>query len=131
NQGNQPYIKFQRSFPTTGTYTINASYSGDSVNDASVTTPVTINVAKFSSTIEMDSLGGKNFYTGRTYAFYAFIRAYNPTAPITFSSRSTVLGTGSTAPGSGVLTLGQAHTSHKFPAPGTYTITASYPGDAA
>jgi len=42
-----------------------------------------------------------------------------------------VLGTGSTAPGSGVLTLGQAHTSYKFPAPGTYTITASYPGDAS
>ena len=131
NLANQPYINFQYSFPAAGTYKVNASYSGDSVNDASVSPPATITVAKFSSTIEMDSSGAKNFYTGRTSTFYAFIKAYNPTAPITFSSGSTVIGTTSPSPGSGVATVGQAHTSYKFPAPGTYTISVSYPGDAS
>jgi hypothetical protein len=71
------------------------------------------------------------YYTGRTSTLYTSITAYNPTAPITFSSGSTPLGSASVASGSGVFTPGQAHVSYTFSAAGTYSISANYPGDAS
>jgi hypothetical protein len=121
----------QYSFPAAGTYTVTASYPGDGINAPATSAPAKLTVAKYAPTIQMISQPNNLYYTGRTSTLYTSITAYNPTVPITFSSGSTLLGSASVAPGTGVFTPGQAHVPYSFPAAGTYSISASYPGDAS
>ena len=133
----QPYINYsstslQTSFANEGTYTITASYSGDSVNASSVSSPITIKVAKFVTTTTMTFAPSNPYYTGRTSTLYANVNAFNPSGQVTFFSGSTILGT--VAPGGGTTpytSSTQLHLDHVFNTSGTYTISASYAGDAS
>jgi hypothetical protein len=117
----QNYTNFSATFPAPGTYSVTASYSGDSVNAPSVSSPVTISVAKMASTTYMN-IKPSGYYTGRTSTFDAFVDGYNPTGQITFYSGPTILGTASGS-------VGQAHIGYKFGSAGTYQVSTSYSGD--
>jgi hypothetical protein len=121
----QNYISLPYSFPGVGAYTISASYSGDDLNAPSVSAPVTLEVQKKQPAILVDLAPSTVFYTGHTVTFRAFLsNNYNPTNLLTFSSGDTILG-------ASAISADQAHLDYRFPAPGSYSLTASYPGDAA
>jgi hypothetical protein len=112
-------------FPVPGNYTVTASYSGDSIDAPSVSAPIKIAVAKKTPTITLLVPFSNIFYTGHNSTLDAFLfDAYNPTAPMNFLAGSTVLGTAPTS-------SGQSHITYKFPVAGTYSLSASYPGDAS
>lgn len=113
----------QPSFATAGTYTVTAAYSGDSNNAPSVSNPVTVTVAKGPSSTQVRLLQN-NVYARRTITLQAFVSGFNPTAPVTFTAGGTLLGTA-------LVTGGIAALRYRFVDPGSYPITASYPGDAS
>jgi len=65
-----------------------------------------------------------NYYARRTVPLSVFVSGYSPTAQVSFSSGGALLGTAPVA--GGIATLG-----YRFIDPGTYQVSASYPGDAS
>jgi hypothetical protein len=112
----------QPAFPTPGTYTITATYSGDSINAPSTSNPVTVAVAKFVTKTQINmSVGG---YVNRTSTISAIVDSYQPTASVVFSSGDTTLGSAPVL--GGIATL-----RYKFTSLGTYPVVATFPGDAS
>ena len=116
-------------YPVEGTYTVFASYPGDSINAPTTSAPASITVAKYSTVLAVKEFGP--VYTGRTITFNTSINAYNPTALITLSSGATQLATVSANAGTGDVIGQMFPVSVIFPAAGTYSLSASYPGDAS
>ncbi len=128
---------------TGGTYQVTARYGGDGTFAPSVSTPITVNVAKEASTtvasVEV-SVGGGNFatFTSGAAPVTLFLAAnINPTGDLlptgTVSFVDTFNGTPTTV-ASGVV-VNQAFEAFTLPgissfAPGTHSIVANYSGDA-
>jgi hypothetical protein len=110
----------QTSFANAGSYTVTATYSGDSNNTASTsaTTGVTISPAASSTTLQAPSGGNVN----GQITLKATVSGDSPTGSVSFSAGSTSLGTATLA--SGVATLQTS-----FAAAGSYSVTATYQGD--
>jgi hypothetical protein len=112
----------QSPFSAPGTYTVTASYSGDHINAPSVSSPFTIVVTKKAPTIAISF--PSSIYTGYRTTLTASTDAFAPTDQLSFFSGSSLLGT---AP----VPTGGVQVAYKFPSAGTYSISASYPGDAS
>ena len=110
-------------FPKEGTYTVSAAYSGDSINQPSLSIPITVTVAKVQSaaTLSVDTL---NPGANQVFHYLVNFGGYNPTGTVTFSlADGTIIGT--------TQANGSASFAYFFPNAGTYTVYASYAGDAA
>jgi Bacterial Ig-like domain (group 3)/FG-GAP-like repeat len=112
------------SLPAPGTYAVIASYSGDGNNLPSASSPLSIPIAKTQTTamIGVDTLTpGAN----QVFHYQVSFGGYNPTGTVTFFlADGTNIGTAQVANGT-------ASFAYFFPADGTYTVYASYAGDAA
>ncbi|MGO8753390.1 MAG: Ig-like domain-containing protein, partial [Thermoguttaceae bacterium] len=113
---------------TAGTYTITATYSGDTIyassNNSSSPLTETVNAAS-TTTMLISSLNPAPL--GQSVTFTATVAAVSPgagvpTGTVTFVDGSTTLGTGA-------LTSGVATFTTSTLSVGSHTITASYPGD--
>ena len=110
----------QTSFANAGSYTVTATYSGDSNNTASTSaaTAVTISPAASSTTLQAPSGGNVN----GQITLKATVSGDSPTGSVSFS-------TGSTSLGMATLTSGVATLQTSFAAAGSYSVTATYKGD--
>jgi hypothetical protein len=112
------------SFPTPATYAVTASYAGDTNNQPSSSAPLSIPIAKIPSaaSISVDTLTpGAN----QVFHYQVSFGGYNPTGAITFFlSDGTNIGTAQAVNGA-------ANFAYFFPTAGTYTVYATYAGDAA
>jgi hypothetical protein len=110
----------QTSFANAGSYTVTATYSGDSNNTASTSaaTGVTISPATSSTTLQVPSAGNVN----GQITLKATVSGDSPTGSVSFSVGSTSLGTAT-------LTSGVATLQTSFAAAGSYSVTATYQGD--
>ena len=107
-----------------GTYSFTASYPGDTNNNASTSNTVTVTVTPAPTTTAL-SASSSNINQGQLITYTATVTAkYSPTGTITFTSGTTALGK-TNIPPNGVASLPVfANTA------GTYSVTASYSGDA-
>jgi hypothetical protein len=110
----------QTSFVNAGSYTVTATYSGDTNNTASTSTAaaVTIMPAASSTTLVAPSGGNVN----GQITLKASVSGDSPTGSVSFSA-------GSTSLGRATLTGGVATLQTTFAAAGSYSVTAAYPGD--
>jgi len=115
-------VTFSPTFTQPGTYKLIATYSGDTNNTTATSTPLTINVARQSTTVNLSVNG--NIYQGRKVTLHSSVSGSNPTGQVTFLSGATPLGTVA-------LTNGAADLDYTFNATGNTTITVSYSGDTA
>lgn len=115
-------------FSATGTYTVTATYSGDSNNQPSSATAAPITVAKAATNLVLSSSAySAQFPVGATeqVSFYVSVGGYAPTGTITFSV------TGGATIGNTLIVNDASTLNYAFTTPGSYTVTASYSGDAA
>jgi hypothetical protein len=115
-------VTFTPTFTQPGTYKLIATYSGDTNNTPATSPPLTINVARQSTTVNLSVNG--NIYQGRKVTLHSSVSGSNPTGQVTFTSGATPLGTVA-------LTNGAADLDYTFNATGNTTITVSYSGDIA
>jgi hypothetical protein len=110
----------QTSFVHVGSYTVTATYAGDTNNTASTSTAavVTITPAASSTTLVAPSGGNVN----GQITLKATVTGDSPTGSVSFSAGAISLGTAS-------LTSGVATLETSFAAAGSYSVTATYPGD--
>ena len=110
----------QTSFANAGSYTVTATYSGDSDNTASTSaaTAVTITPSASSTTLQAPSGGNVN----GQITLKATVSGDSPTGSVSFTAGTTSLGTASLS--NGVATLQTS-----FAAAGSYSVTATYQGD--
>jgi hypothetical protein len=110
----------QTSFANAGSYTVTATYQGDSNNTASTSaaTGVTISPAASSTTLQAPSGGNVN----GQITLKATVSGDSPIGSVSFSAGSTSLGTAT-------LTSGVATLQTSFAAAGSYSVTAAYQGD--
>lgn len=111
------------SFPAAGTYSVIASYSGDSNNAPSASAAVSITVARVASSTSI-GLPSPTPGANQPTSFLASVGGYNPSGTLTFSIAGTTIGT--IALSNSVATFPYA-----FPAAGTVVVTATYSGDVA
>ncbi len=117
-----------------GTYNVTASYGGDS-NYAAATSPaVAIKVIPRAATTITVTPATQQVYVGANVGFTGTVSGssgYNPTGSISFYDGSALLATATLSPTSGTTTTSSAFLIEPTAgiAPGTYTVTASYPGD--
>ena len=113
------------SFTTAGTYSISAKYNGDANNSASTSSTLSQVIIASTTTALTSSLNPS--VVGQSVTFTATVSSTSGTPPngevVTFYNGSAILGTGS-------LSTGTASFTTSALAAGTYTITATYPGDA-
>jgi hypothetical protein len=113
------------SFATVGSYSVTASYAGDSNNNVSTSGAVSIEVAvATAATTTALSASSSNANQGQAITYTATVTGKNPTGTVTFTSGSTTLATSNLT--NGVATVSASF----FAAAGTYSVTASYSGDA-
>ncbi|WP_433975487.1 FG-GAP-like repeat-containing protein [Tunturiibacter lichenicola] len=111
------------SFPATGTYAVTASYAGDTNNQPSSSSPVSVTVAPVASKTTLTA-SANSANPNQQLTFTAAVTGSNPTGNVTFTSGNTTLGTAS-------LTNGTASLPFAFTVAGSFTVTANYAGDAA
>jgi hypothetical protein len=112
------------SFPAAGTYSVVANYAGDGNNAASSSAAVSITIARAAVTINFSAstlTPGAN----QSLTFSASFSPIHPTGTVTFSL------TGGATLGTAPIVQGIATLSYAFPTAGAYSVTASFPGDAA
>ena len=108
-------------FPA-GSFTITASYSGDSNNSGSTSAAITQTVGKGTASVALSSSVNPSA-VGQPTVFSARITPSSATGVVQFLDGTTVLGT---AP----LSSGQASLTVSALAAGTHSITAAYAGDS-
>lgn len=119
---------FSLAFPAIGSYTITATYSGDSNNQTSSATTSTIVVAKTATELVLNSSAySAQFPVGATenVTFSVSLGGYAPTGTVTFTVA------GGNAIGTPIIVNDASTLNYAFSTPGTYTVTASYAGDTA
>ena len=109
------------SFAGTGSYSVTATYSGDSNNTASTSTAAVVTIAPASSatTLEASPTAGDE---NAQITLKASVSGASPTGTVAFATGSTKLGMATLA--NGVATLQTS-----FAAAGSYPVTAAYAGD--
>ena len=118
------------SFTTAGTYTINAAYSGDSVNAASSATlqfTVTAPVLPATTTTLTGTTG--SITTQATVTYTATVTSATTGTPTNFVTFVRTSGSTSVNLGQGSVVAGKANFTGNAPPAGTYSITAIYSGD--
>lgn len=117
------YANFSVSFPASGTYTLIATYSGDSNNQPSSST-VSVSAAPLPTTTSV-AFSNLTPGTNEQFTLNASVLGNSPTGTITFSL------TGGATIGTATLVNGNATFPYAFGAVGNYAITATYSGDIA
>lgn len=110
-------------FPAPGTYTVTATYSGDT-NNLTSSGAAAVTVAQATPTL---NLGASNLTAGATQEIELLVSlgGYAPTGTVTFSI------VGGATLGTPIIINDSSTLNTSFDTPGTYTVTASYAGDAA
>jgi hypothetical protein len=109
------------SFANAGSYTVTATYAGDSNNTASTSSPVGITITPATSATTLQASPGAGNVNGQI-TLKATVSGDSPTGSVSFSAGSTSLGTAT-------LTNGVATLQTSFAAAGSYATTATYQGD--
>ena len=111
----------QTSFANAGSYTVTATYEGDSNNTASTSPAVAITITPAASSTTLQAPGGGN--VNGQITLKATVSGDNPSGSVSFAAGSTSLGTAT-------LTSGVASLQTSFAAAGSYSVTATYQGDS-
>ena len=116
-----------------GAYQLTATYSGDQQDSASTSSPVALVILPdvvtqqtFDTTTTL-SFSPQQVATGQTVTISIQVAEQGGT---TMPSGSVAVYLGSTQLGTAILTNGSASVSMQAPAPGSYTLSAAYAGDA-
>jgi hypothetical protein len=109
------------SFANAGSYTVTATYEGDSNNTASTSSPVGITITPATSATTLQATPSAGNVNGQI-TLKASVSGDSPTGSVTFSAGTTSLGTAT-------LTNGVATLQTSFAAAGSYATTATYKGD--
>ncbi|MEU4116797.1 Ig-like domain-containing protein [Kitasatospora sp. NPDC028055] len=123
---------------TVGDHTVEATYSGDLDFQGNTAMSLTQTVNQASVTTTLASSDGGQAAFGQPVTFTDTVcpappstdPALPPSGTVTFRDGSTVLGTGTLAPGGGAH-CGQAQVTFGNLLPGSHTITAQYSGDGS
>jgi hypothetical protein len=109
------------SFANAGSYTVTATYEGDSNNTASTSSPVAITITPATSSTTLQATPSAGNVNGQI-TLKASVSGDSPSGSVSFSAGSTSLGTVT-------LTNGVATLQTSFGAAGSYATTATYQGD--
>ncbi|MFZ2162850.1 MAG: Ig-like domain repeat protein, partial [Sideroxyarcus sp.] len=107
---------------TVGTHTLTATYNGDSYNAAS-TSAVVAQVINKGTSKTLLTVSSNPALTGEAVVLKATVMGALPNGTVTFKNGATIVGTAT-------LSVSQATLNTSFSAAGTYSLTASYEGDA-
>jgi hypothetical protein len=114
-------------YTTPGTHTITATYSGDTNNTGSVSSPLVEQINRGVPSKTVVTTSGSPSFIGQPVTFTATVTPNHGTIPdgelVTFFDGTTAIGTGTTT--SGVATFTTSSLTLK-----THTIKGTYPGDA-
>ena len=109
------------SFANTGSYSVTATYEGDSDNTASTSAAVDITITAGTSATTLQASPSAGNVNGQI-TLKASVTGDSPTGSVSFAAGSNSLGTAT-------LTNGVATLQTSFAAAGSYTVTATYKGD--
>jgi hypothetical protein len=109
------------SFANAGSYSLTATYEGDSNNTASTSSAVTITITPATTTTTLEATPSAGNVNGQI-TLKASVSGDNPTGSVSFAAGTTSLGTAT-------LTSGVATLQTSFGAAGSYATTAAYQGD--
>ena len=109
------------SFANTGSYSVTATYEGDSDNTASTSAAVGITITAGTSATTLQASPSAGNVNGQI-TLKASVTGDSPTGSVSFAAGSNSLGTAT-------LTNGVATLQTSFAAAGSYTVTATYKGD--
>ena len=109
------------SFANTGSYSVTATYEGDSNNTASTSAAVGITITAGTSATTLQASPSAGNVNGQI-TLKASVTGDSPTGSVSFAAGTTSLGTAT-------LTNGVATLQTSFAAAGSYTVTATYKGD--
>lgn len=109
------------SFANTGSYSVTATYEGDSNNTVSTSAAVGITITAATSATTLQASPSAGNVNGQI-TLKASVTGDSPTGSVSFAAGSTSLGTAT-------LTNGVAALQTSFAAAGSYTVTATYKGD--
>jgi len=109
------------SFANAGSYTVTATYDGDSNNTASTSSPVGITITPPTSATTLQATPSAGNVNGQI-TLKATVSGDSPTGSVSFAAGTTSLGTAT-------LTNGVATLQTSFAAAGSYATTATYQGD--
>jgi hypothetical protein len=109
------------SFANAGSYTVTATYDGDSNNTASTSSPVGITITPATSATTLQATPSAGNVNGQI-TLKATVSGDSPTGSVSFAAGTTSLGTAT-------LTNGVATLQTSFAAAGSYATTATYQGD--
>ncbi|WP_433974635.1 FG-GAP-like repeat-containing protein [Tunturiibacter lichenicola] len=113
----------QFSLPATGTFSITATYAGDTNNTSSTSNTVPLSIALVQSKISL-AVSATNANLNQQLNLTATVTGASPTGSVTFVSGTTTLGTATVSNGTATLP-------YSFTAAGTYAVVANYAGDSA
>jgi hypothetical protein len=109
------------SFANAGSYTVTATYAGDSNNTASTSSPVGITITPVMTATTLQATPSAGKVNGQI-TLKATVSGDNPAGSVSFAAGTTSLGTAT-------LTNGVAALQTSFAAAGSYATTATYQGD--
>jgi hypothetical protein len=109
------------SFANTGSYSVTASYAGDSNNTASTSSAVAITITPATTTTILEATPSAGNVNGQI-TLKASVSGDNPTGSVSFAAGTTSLGTAT-------LTNGVATLQTSFAVAGSYATTATYQGN--
>jgi hypothetical protein len=113
----------QFSLPTTGTFSLTATYAGDTNNGSSTSNAVPLSIALVQSTTSL-AASATNANLNQQLNLTATVTGVKPTGSVSFVSGTTTLGTATVSNGTATLP-------YSFTVAGTYAVVANYGGDSA